>query len=110
MSDQSERALRGDARTGYREGIIPVGLMRCLTIPLGDCDAENIAPFGMPANFEHDRFLQCLEAPACPDALGPRAPMVEQAAQRTPDGDRKNSETDKPNRRLTPNTDIAGLV
>ena len=51
-----------------------------------------------------------LEAPACPDALGPRAPMVEQAAQRTPDGDRKNSETDKPNRRLTPNTDIAGLV
>ena len=39
--------------------------MRWLTIPFGDCDAENIAPFGIPANFEHDRFLQFWGFPSC---------------------------------------------
>jgi hypothetical protein len=66
--DQSNPAnvpVRGNARTLHREGSIPVGMVRLRLSPLGNCNTENVVPFGMPPDFVHNRFLQFSARPLC---------------------------------------------
>ena len=58
ITDQPKCALRSNARPMHCEGSIPVRMVRCRLSPLGNCDAEDVVPFRMPANFVHNRFLQ----------------------------------------------------